>query len=79
MVSTRSMAKENDSWVQEREKMRQEREELCLRLEINEVCTKNTEEMLAAIAAKLGISKGATSVGEGSDNGGEVESHKTKS
>ncbi|KAF1891797.1 hypothetical protein Lal_00031606 [Lupinus albus] len=68
MVSTRSMARENDSWVQEhekmrqeREKVRQEREELRLRLELNEIRTKNTEKMLAAIATKLGISKGATS------------------
>ncbi|KAF1869986.1 hypothetical protein Lal_00017565 [Lupinus albus] len=77
MVSTRSMAKENDSWVQEREKIRQERREPRLRLELNEIRTKNTEKMLAAIATKLGISKGATSVGEGSENGGKVESHKT--
>ncbi|KAF1883871.1 hypothetical protein Lal_00038364 [Lupinus albus] len=62
---------------QEREKMRQEREELHLRLELNEIRTKNTEKMLAAIATKLGISKGATSVGDGSENEGEVESHKT--
>ncbi|KAF1868770.1 hypothetical protein Lal_00036208 [Lupinus albus] len=67
------MAKENDSWVQEREKMRQEREELRLRLELNE----NTEDMLAAIATNLGIYKGATSLGNGGENGGEVESHKT--
>ncbi|KAF1860439.1 hypothetical protein Lal_00037783 [Lupinus albus] len=77
MVSTRSMTRENDSWMQECEKMRQEREELRLRLEQNEVRTKNTEEMLAAIATKLGISKSATSVGESSENGGEAESHKT--
>ncbi|KAF1897044.1 hypothetical protein Lal_00034746 [Lupinus albus] len=84
MVSTRSMARENDSWEQEhekmrqeREKMRQEQEELRLRLELNEIRTKNTEKMLAAIATKLGISKGATSVGDGSENEGEVGSHKT--
>ncbi|KAF1876556.1 hypothetical protein Lal_00021270 [Lupinus albus] len=74
---TSSMARENDSWVQEREKMRQEQEEFRLRLELNEIRTKNTEKMLAAIATKLGISKGATSVGDGSENEGEVESHKT--
>ncbi|KAF1891370.1 hypothetical protein Lal_00017002 [Lupinus albus] len=84
MVSTRSMARENDSWVQEhekmrqeRKKMRQEREELRLRLELNEIRTKNTEKMLAAIATKLGISKGATSIGDGSENEGEVQRHKT--
>ncbi|KAF1872462.1 hypothetical protein Lal_00016761 [Lupinus albus] len=63
------MARENDSWVQEREKMKQEREKLRLRLELNEIRTKSTEKMLAAIATKLGISKGATSVGEGNAYG----------
>ncbi|KAF1862850.1 hypothetical protein Lal_00040120 [Lupinus albus] len=77
MVSTQSMARENDSWVQEREKMRQEKEELRLRLEQNEIRTKNIEKILAAIATKSGISKRATSVREGSENGGEVESHRT--
>ncbi|KAF1895331.1 hypothetical protein Lal_00043977 [Lupinus albus] len=78
MVSTRSMTRENDSWVQEREKMRQEREnirqereELRLRLELNEIRSKNTKEMIAAIATKLGISKGVTSVGDDSENEGE--------
>ncbi|KAF1876369.1 hypothetical protein Lal_00029717 [Lupinus albus] len=41
------MARENDSWVQGREEMRQEREELRLRLELNEARTKNTGEMLS--------------------------------
>ncbi|KAF1866680.1 hypothetical protein Lal_00018064 [Lupinus albus] len=57
--------------------MRQEREELRLHLELNDVHTNNTKEMLAVIATKLRISKSATSVGEGSENEGEVESHKT--
>ncbi|KAF1880923.1 hypothetical protein Lal_00022953 [Lupinus albus] len=62
------MARDDDNWTQEREDMRHEREELRLRLELNEARTKKTEELLAAIATKLGVPRGYASVGEGSEN-----------
>ncbi|KAF1891612.1 hypothetical protein Lal_00008040 [Lupinus albus] len=46
-----------DSWIEEKEELRLEREEIRSRLELNEVRTKKTKELLAAIAMKLGVSR----------------------
>ncbi|KAF1890975.1 hypothetical protein Lal_00001108 [Lupinus albus] len=53
------MARENESW-------NQEREEICMRLELNEARTKRTEDLLAAIALKLGVNQS-----EGTSENGE--------
>ncbi|KAE9586507.1 putative nucleotidyltransferase, Ribonuclease H [Lupinus albus] len=64
MVSTRSQTRTMDSWVQERE-------EIQIRMELNEARTQKAEELLAAIALKLGVSQGE----ESSGNSEEVGSH----
>ncbi|KAF1889275.1 hypothetical protein Lal_00024598 [Lupinus albus] len=53
-----------DSWVQEREEIR-------IRMELNEAKTKKAEDLLVAIAMKLGVSRGE----ESNENFEEVESH----
>ncbi|KAF1880495.1 hypothetical protein Lal_00011553 [Lupinus albus] len=72
-LSFSRMSRDDESWTQEREETRHEREELRLRLELNEARTKKTEELLAAIATKLGVPRGDASVGEGSKKGEELE------
>ncbi|XP_019459944.1 PREDICTED: uncharacterized protein LOC109359703 [Lupinus angustifolius] len=61
------MAKENEGWAQEREDLR-------MRLELTEARTRKTEDLLAAIAAKLGVTSGENSTGGGSED--EVDSYK---
>ncbi|KAF1888597.1 hypothetical protein Lal_00011371 [Lupinus albus] len=57
MVSTRSQTRDMDSWLQEKEELRLEWEEVRARLELNEARTKKIEDFMAAIAMKLGISR----------------------
>ncbi|KAF1895727.1 hypothetical protein Lal_00037843 [Lupinus albus] len=68
MVSTRSQTRTMENWVQEKEEMRS-------RIELNEARTKKTEDLLAAITVKLGITVGE----EDSGDNEEVESHAVQS
>ncbi|KAF1882979.1 hypothetical protein Lal_00003161 [Lupinus albus] len=72
MVSTRSMARNAEEWIQEREEMRREREEQRIRIELNEARTKRLEETLTQLTLR---SRFPNSSDEGSGIGGEHEIH----
>ncbi|XP_019431030.1 PREDICTED: uncharacterized protein LOC109338290 [Lupinus angustifolius] len=57
------MARSNDDWEQEKEEMR-------ARFDVNDARMRKTEDLLAAIAAKLGISSEGHGGDEGSEFGG---------
>ncbi|XP_073225760.1 uncharacterized protein [Cicer arietinum] len=75
MVSTRRMARNDESWTQEMEELKQDRERMRLRLELNEARMQKTEELLSAIANKLGINGNGHSQEDGSESENEGESH----
>ena len=68
--------RDDESWSQEREEIRQEHKEMRVRLELHEARMKKNEDLLATIATKLGVVREENSPGEGSENGEELESHK---
>ncbi|KAF1899538.1 hypothetical protein Lal_00019666 [Lupinus albus] len=57
MVSIRSKARNMDNWMQDKEELRLEREEMRTRLELNKARTKKTKDLVAAIAMKLRVSR----------------------
>ncbi|KAF1894416.1 hypothetical protein Lal_00027113 [Lupinus albus] len=74
-MRTRSMAQSSDDWEQEREELR-------TRLDLNEARTNETEELLVAIAAKLGVmneenpNKGRSEASVGREEWGDKTHHR---
>ncbi|XP_019447282.1 PREDICTED: uncharacterized protein LOC109350506 [Lupinus angustifolius] len=75
MVLTRSMVRNSDDWIQEREELRRKREEQRTRLELYEARTKRLEEALVALTERHRIPNWHD---EGSGIGGESENHEQR-
>ncbi|XP_073225291.1 uncharacterized protein [Cicer arietinum] len=77
MVFTRSMTIRNeDNGNNEFEELRKDREILKMRMELHEAQMKKSEDLLAAIASKLGVNQERNSFDEGSEKENEGESHR---